>query len=934
MYKKSFIVLTCFLALTIITRDLAAQVNADAPLALDPSLKVGRLTNGFTYYIKRNTVQEHKVVIHLVNKVGSILETEKQRGLAHFLEHMAFNGTAHFPKNELVNYLERSGVRFGADLNAFTSFDATVYQLPILLKDKKQLHDALQVARDWAQSLTLNDAEIDKERGVIMEEKRLHTGLRQRIEDKTDPITYNGSLYNDRLPIGLQEVILHSDHKEIKEFYHDWYRPDLQAVVVVGDIDVSQVEKEIKSLFGDLKMPAQPKLRKEITIPLLGKNQFLLVTDPEIKQPAMDVTIKFPQIVVKTSNNYVEDLSRNLITMMMNDRFNEIMQLPNPPFLSAGVQVSGFVGGIDVLSGGITTKPGGLELGARAWWSEMLRMKVKGFTQSELVRAKEAIFAGLENQFKERDKLGAEVFVEKYGQHFLTGAVAMEIDTETKLAKSILDTLSISYINSLFSKYFKDTDRDIIIKDNSKSTAVTEIDLTTWIGEEAGKTFQPYEDKASRRKDLMENKPAPGRILEEKALSDVGATDLRLSNGIRVLLKPTKFKNDQVLFNGYSKGGLSQVSDEDFYSGSMAAQVVGASGIGNWSALELSRWMGQNNVGVGAYIVDNYQGISGQGGPGKLEEMMQLINLYFTSPRRDPIAFNNMMQQIKSSMESMSSLPQTIFSDTLRAVFGDHQFRKLPIPLQKIDELSLDKVLEIYRERFSSANGFVFTFVGNFDVDVMKQLVAQYLGSLPVTDRHEEIKDLHLGYPKGRVARKVIAGSDPRATVVLGYPGKFDFSIEVLRQMDAVAKILEFHLIGRLREDEGGIYTVNSGVEATQYPSGQYTYTIQFVCDPENVESLILSANSEIAALKANGPSDDDLNKFKAEYKAYMTQAFRDNGMWLNYLTDQLQMKGEPTGVDIEARLKALTRESLQLIAQKYFNNENYIRVVLLPQKQ
>ncbi|QEC78908.1 M16 family metallopeptidase [Mucilaginibacter ginsenosidivorax] len=929
--KKSLRILIGLFALTASATHSIAQENRNALLPVDPSLRFGRLSNGFTYYIKRNTVQENKVIIYLINKVGSILENEKQRGLAHFLEHMAFNGTAHYPKNELLNYLQKSGVRFGADLNAFTGFNVTEYQLPILLKDSKQIHDALQVTRDWAQSVTLDDEEIEKERGVIMSEKRLHKGLEQRIEDKTDSLTYNGSLYGDRAPIGLEEVILHSDHKEIRDFYHDWYRPDLQALVIVGDIDVNQVEKEIKSLFSDLKMPGQPKLRKEIGIPLLGKNQFLVVTDPEIKQPAMDVTIKFPRLVVKTKSDYIEGLSRNLISIMSNDRFNEIMQLPNPPFLSAGVQIGGFEGGLDILTGGVTTKPGELETGARAWWHEMLRMKVQGFTKTELSRAKEVILAGLDNQYKDRDKLGADVFVAKYGDQFLTGATAMDIEAETKLAKSALDTLGVTYVNDLFKKYLKDTDRDIIIKEESNQTTVSESEVTRWINEEASKPFKPYEDKALQRTALIDNKPLGGQIVNERSLPDVGATELKLSNGIRVLLKPTKIKNDQLLFNGYSKGGLSQVSDANFYSGNLAATIVGASGAGNWSALELNRWMERNNTNVSPYIDDNYQGIAGSGEPSKLEEMMQLITLYFTNPRRDPIAFNNLMQQVKSSIESNASIPQAIFSDTVKTILGDHQFRKSPMPLQRIDEVNLDRALEVYRDRFKDASGFTFTFVGNFDIVSLKKLAAQYLGSLPALNRQEEVKDLHLFYPTGRIARKVIAGSELRATVVLGYPGRFDFSIESNRQMDAIAKILEFHLISHLREDEGGIYTVNSSLHSVQYPTGQYLYTINFDCDPENVESLILSANSEIASLKSNGPTDDDVEKFKAEYRAFMVQAFNDNGIWLDYLTNQLQIKGEPGPVDISARLKLITKESLQATAQKYFNSNNYVRIILLP---
>lgn len=938
MFNLRLIGLFCLIWVSVGNNNVFAQATADAQIPMDPGVRVGRLSNGFTYYIRRNTVQEKKVVIHLINKVGSILETEKQRGLAHFLEHMGFNGTAHFPKNELVDYLQKSGVRFGADLNAYTSFNVTEYQLPIVLKNREQLHNALQVARDWAQDVTLSDEEIDKERHVIMEEKRLRGGVQQRVQEKTTPMTFNHSLYAARLPIGTEEVILHSDHQELRRFYHDWYRPDLQAIVVVGDIDVNQTEKQVKAMFGNLKMPANPLPRNEVKIPLTGKNQFLAITDPEIKQPGMDIVIKFPGLIVKTTTDYAEDLSRQLLNLMMNDRFNQVMQQANPPFLSGGVNINNLEGGLDVMSGGVTTRPGKLEQGVKAWWREMYRMKAQGFTQSELQRTKDIIATGFDRAFKERDKTGADAFVQQYTSHFLTGAAAPEIGYEVKLAKSVLDTVSVAGINSLLKKYFKDTDRDIVVKSDGKNADVlpAETDITGWIREEESKPMVSYQDRSVNLSVLMEEKPVAGKIVEEKLLPNVGATELKLSNGIRVVLKPTKYKNDQVLFRGYSKGGLSQVSDADYYSASMAAQIVGSGGIGDWSQLELGRWMNRKNVQVGTFISDNYQGIGGTGVPENLEEMMQLIHLYFTRPRRDPVAFANMIQQMRSSMESNASLPQSIFNDTVTAVLGDHHFRKERIPIEKISEINLDKAIEIYRDRFSDAGSFVFTFVGNFNMEKMKQLVALYLGSLPRLDRNEGIKDLNLRYPAGRIARKVFAGQEVKAAVLLAFTGTFDYNVEAARQMDALAKVLTYHLISRIREEEAGVYNISASFNPTQYPSGQYLYTINFVCDPQNAEALILSVNRVIAEMKTDGSSDEDIAKFKAEYRSFMVQAFNENSVWLNYLNDQFQIRGEQAdidvAVDVNARLKAITKENLQQMARKYFNNENYIRVVQLPQ--
>ncbi|HTI92616.1 MAG TPA: insulinase family protein [Puia sp.] len=933
MVKKNFARLLCLVLSAGVSAGAGAQTSGSNEIPMDSGLRTGKLANGFTYYIQRNTVQEHKVTIHLVNKAGSILETEKQRGLAHFLEHMAFNGTTHFPKNELVGYLQKSGVRFGADLNAFTSFNTTVYQLPIMLKSKEQLRDALQVARDWAQGITLSDEEIDKERNVILEEKRLHAGLQERMQERTIPITYNHSLYADRLPIGLEDVILHADHSELRTFYRDWYRPDLQAVIVVGDIDVDQTEKLVRILFGDLRMPLNPRERKEFRVPLEGKNQYAAIADAEIKLPGMEVLIKLPGLIVKTASEYAEDMERQILNMLMNDRFNQAMQQADPPYLVGGMRVGGFEGGVDVLEGGVTTKAGRLQEGVRAWWSEMLRMKIQGFTPGEVQRAKEIMAAGLEQMGKERDKTDALVYIDKYTKHFLTGEAAPDLSYDLKLSRSALDTITAGGVSALLRKYFKDTDRDIIVKSDGMDGNVlpSEEVVAGWVRDEAGKPMAPYQDKTVSHGALMQERLKGGRIVEEKALPAVGATELRLDNGVKVVLKSTRYKNDQVLFNGYSIGGLNQVSDNDFYSGSLAASVVAASGVGDWTRIELSRFTARKNIQVVPYINDIYQGMTGGGTPENLEDLFQLIYLYFVSPRRDLVAFDNLIQQQKAAIEAGAAISQQRFRDTIYSVMGDYQFRKMPVPAEKLGSVSMEKALGVYRDRFSDASGFTFTFVGAFDMEKMKELAARYLGSLPGLGRKEEIIDLHLGYPTGHISKKVMAGTDARASVYLAFPGKFEYDVHDVRQMDAAAKILNYHLLARVREDQGGVYSINASVLPAKYPSGQYNFSVSFVCDPENVEVLILSVNSEIARLKTEGPTDDDLAKFKAEYRSFFAQALNDNPVWLNYITDQLQLNGEVTPIDIDGRLKAITKEGIQLVFRKYFNNGNYVRIVQLP---
>ena len=510
-------------AVFFLTGTADAQKKSKTDIPLDAQVKTGKLSNGFTYYIRKNTEPKNRATLYLAIKAGSILENDDQQGLAHFMEHMSFNGTKNYPKNALVNYLQKAGVRFGADLNAYTSFDETVYQLPIPTDDPEVFKNGMQIMRDWAQDATLDVEEIEKERGVVIEEKRLGKGAAQRMQQQYLPMLFNNSRYSDRLPIGTEEVLKNFKPETIKQFYADWYRPDLQALIVVGDIDVAQVEELIKTKFADLKKPAKVRKRTNYSIPLTGKNQFITVADKEFPVTVTQVIIKHPESIIRSDADYRTSTMRSLFNRMMQARFSELTKQANPPFLQAGASVSGFLAGLDAFNLFLVAKPGELEKGFKAAFTEAERIKKFGFTESELARAKQSYLIQMESALKEKDKTSSDAFVNEYLRHFLKAEAAPGIDYEYKLASSQVPGISLGEVNALAKQLIADTNRDIIVmgpeKDKDKLPA--EATVNAWVESVAKSDIQAYVDQVSD-KPLLATKPKAGSITSENKIAELG----------------------------------------------------------------------------------------------------------------------------------------------------------------------------------------------------------------------------------------------------------------------------------------------------------------------------------------------------------------------------------------------------------------------------
>ncbi len=910
--------------------------RAQQPLALDPAVRTGKLSNGLTYYIRHNIEPRNRVDLYLVNKAGSILESEDQRGLAHFMEHMSFNGTSHFPKNELVDYLQKSGVRFGADINAYTSFDETVYELPLPSDKPDVLKNGIQIIRDWAQNATLDPVEIDKERGVVLEEKRLGKGAGERMRRIYWPVILNNSRYAERIPIGLDTVLNNFKPETIRRFYHDWYRPDLQAVIVVGDIDVDQMEKTIKAQFADLKNPAGEKPRPDYKVPLTGKNQFVAVTDKEMTATSVEVLIKHKAQPLKTEADYRRSLKQELFNQMLGQRYEELSRASDPPFVQGKAGISGFMGGLDLYDASMTAKPGEVERSFKALWRETARVKRFGFTQSELDRAKANYMSAVEAELKEKDKTPSEAYVKEYQQYFLKGTAAPGIDAEYALTKKDLPGITLAEVNELTTAYVTAVDRDILVMapDKDKAQLPNEQTVVGWMKAVEGEDLKPYKDEVSTLS-FLTSEPVAGKITAEEQNKELNVTTLTLSNGVKVVLKPTDFKNDQILFSGFAPGGTSLYSDADYQSAANAAGLIAAGGAGNYNVTQLEKYLTGKQIGVKPFIGERNQGVGGSSTTKDLESALQLMYAYFTEPRKDTAIFRGIIERSKAGLANRSNDPGSVFSDTASAILGNYNIRRTGPSLEKLAQVDLDKAYRIYKERFSDASGFTFSFVGSFDIATIKPLLEKYLGSLPATHAGEQARDLGIHMPDGKLTKIVYKGSEPKATVYMVFPGTFDYNLDNLVKLDALKETLQIRMIQRLREEESGVYSPSVRVNATKFPQSRYALIITFGCGPQNADKLVASALDEVDKLKKDGPLQENVDKWRVEDKTSRETQIKTNGWWLGYLGGQLENQEDLNQLtEYPAALDKVTPASLKEMAGKYLSGANYIRLELLPEQK
>ncbi len=930
-----FLVTAPLLAVMAVTLTAQPRFTLTAPIPLDPAIRTGKLSNGLTYYVRRNSKPEKRLELRLVINAGSVLERDDQQGLAHFLEHMAFNGTKNFKKQELISFLEGIGMRFGADLNAYTTFDETVYMLQLPTEDSKIVDRGMLILEDWAHNLLLEGEEIDKERGVIMEEWRVNRNADSRMREALFPTIFYNSAYGLRLPIGKTDVLQSFKHQALHDFYRDWYRPDLMAVVAVGDYDPVELEKLIKTHFGRIPKPKNAPARGQTSVPDNPGTIVAFASDPEARGSDITVYYKHAPTPHTTVADYRRSLIEGIVGTMLNERLEELARSADPPFVSASTGIWDFNTAKRFAILSVNVQNNGHMRGMDAALLEIERARRHGFTQGELDRARANLLTSYEQSYNERDKNESGRFCREYVSLFLGRETAPGIEYEYNLARHYMPEVTLQDVNAVFSGLITEKNRIVTLSAPQKEgvTMPSEQEVLASFTRASAAKVDPYVDKANNRP-LIAGLPPGGKVLGEKTLPEINAVEWTLSNGVRVILKPTEFKNDEVLMTAYSPGGNSLVPDADLIPAATAAGIVAQSGVGEFSAVELGKVLAGKTAGVTPYINELQEGLQGSSTPKDLETLFQLIYLNVTAPRRDETAFSVYRQQMETSIQNRSANPQEAFRDTLTALLSSYSTRRPPQDATWLAKLNLDRSLEIYRDRFADAGDFTFVFVGSFTLSQMRTLCERYLASLPSSGRKETWRDLGIGTLKGRVDREIRKGLDPKSTVFLDYSGSFDYARQNRFRIAMMLDILEIRLRESLREESGGTYSVGAFSRLTRWPKPSYDLLVSFGCAPDRVNDLIDKAVAVIDRFKQEGPTEEELAKVKEMHLRERETNLKQNRFWLTALQGRYVNNEDPRTIPDEDKLVAeLTREHVQEAARRYFDPQNFIRLVLNPEK-
>jgi len=915
---------------------------AEDQLPQDTNVITGTLDNGLKYYIRKNTKPEKRVSFRLVVNAGSVLEDDDQQGIAHFNEHMAFNGTKNFDKNDLVSFLEKTGVDFGADLNAYTSFDETVYMFQMPSDRQGLIDSAFMVLEDWAHNVSYTDEEINKERGVVHEEWRLGLGADDRMMKEYIPIILKDSRYAEsyaeRLPIGKMSVIDSCDTDVLRRFYNDWYRPNLMAVIVVGDIDPAYAEKQIKKHFNRLKGPKNERERTVYNLPNNDEPLVAITTDKEATMTMAALLYKKEKFPFNTMTDFRRELKFDLYVKMLNARIFEITQDPDAPFLYAGVDYGGFLArSKDAFTMFAMTKESRINDAIELMILENKRVKQYGFTESELERQKAEMRSSLEKAFQEKDKTESRKFVGEYVSHFLEGRAFPGIENELIITNSFLPEITLDEINQLAFYMIKSDNLVVLITAPDKEGVMvpTKEEVLATIADVDNIQLEAYEEDVIAES-LISTKLPGGTVTKVATDKNFGTTILHLDNGIKVTLKPTDFKNDEILMTSIADGGTSVVSDADFISASFASQIMGMSGVGDFDNITLKKFLTGKEVGVRSEIGTLTQGISGKSVKKDLETMFQLTYLYFTEPRKDTTAVKTFKSQMEAQFKFMLENPQMVFYDTLYKLATKNDPRTIVIPsVKQINSIDLNKAYSFYKNSFANAGDFEFVFVGSFNVDEITTLITKYLGSLPAGDGSNRWKDVSPEFPEGITEAVVNKGTEPKSSVAIMMDGDFDWNLNNRLQSQLLMKILSIRLRESMREDQGGVYGVGARQQLSRYPKSEQSVFVTWGCGPENVDTLVRTVFTEMQFLVNNGPKDVNLVKAKETYLRDLETNVKENKYWLNKIKDGIKYKSAlASSEELIKLVNNTSKEALQKAAKLYFTSDHYLKVILMPEEE
>lgn len=919
---------------------LSAQSNMDAKIPLDPNVRTGKLENGLTYFVRHNEEPKDRVSFYIVQNVGAILENDSQNGLAHFLEHMAFNGTKHFPKKGILNYLEKYGVSFGRNINAYTSTDETVYNLSNVPTNNENLLDStLLVLHDWSNYLNLTSEELDSERGVIHEEWRTRRSGGMRVYLEKNKLVYQGSKYAERDVIGDLDVIDHFDHQLIRDFYHDWYRTDLQAIIVVGDIDAAKFEEKIKTMFAHIPAVETPKERVYYDVPDTKEPIVGIITDPEASRISFEMIYKHKATPFADKNlaYYRNLLIQDLYSTILGDRYNELMQKGDAPFVNAYGAYYNRVRKMDVFQNGATLKEENILGGIEVLLKETERIRRYGVVPSELERAKTAMLSQMERAYQERNKQNSDKLVREYKEYYLTNEPAPGVEFEFEAMKHLLPGISADELNAVSKTWITDDNEVITLSAPEKEglQLPSKEQLLAVVNKVKEMELKPYEDKVISEP-LISELPKAGKVVKEAALKNVDATEWTLSNGAKVVIKKTDFKENEIRLQAFSNGGTSLYKVDDLASAEMLSGFVSSFGLGKFDQMSLQKLLTGKEVKLSPYLSNLREGFTGNSSVKDFETMLQMVYMYFEQPRFDEEAFNALKGRYMAFVANMDADINKAFRDSVSMTSTNHNPRTILFNTNMINDLDFEKMKKVYEDRFVDASDFTFVFVGNIDPEKAKPMIESYLGSIKDIDREDNWKDNGVDYPEKDTYNHFEREMEtPKTTINIDFHGDIQYSKQNSVMMDLLAELLNKRYLDVIREEEGGSYGVGVRAGVDKFPREEYNLLIRFDTDPTKADKLKGMVYDEVQNLFKLGVQEDELIEAKKNFIKERQENLRKNGYWLGVIQHEY-VYGEPM-LSLEAyekMINSITKEQVEKFAKKYLTAPAKIEVVMSPKQK
>ena len=932
--------LSILLAALFISVNILAQPDLTKSAPVDPGMRIGKLSNGLTYFIRNNKEPEKRASFYIIQNVGAILENDDQNGLAHFLEHMSFNGTEHFPGKGIISSLEKHGVAFGRNINAYTGFDETIYNLSDVPVEAPGLVDScLLILNDWSHYLTLSDKEIDLERGVISEEWRTSKNASRRMIFEVIPVILKGSKYAERDIIGNIDIIKNFSYNTLRDYYHKWYRPDLQAIAIVGDINVDEVEKTIKTLFSNIPDPVNPAPRNPVEVPYHKDTNFVLAQDKEAPQTSVSVVVLQKTVPAENKNlNYLRDSHViSLMNSMINTRINELLQKENPPFVSGSVSFGGYYAReYDAFTISATARKNEEGKALEAVYAEAERARRFGFTKGELDRAKAKMLSDFENRYKEKDKIDNDTYVEDIQNYFLTGEPLTSMDFDFEFLKQVLGGITPEETSAKFKEVMKDENRTIVIQglEGSDIKHISEQESLDILKKVKDSQLTAYEDK-TLSVSLIKDDLKGSKIIKTTSLPQFDAEEWTLGNNTKVIFKRVNYEKDNVLLTAFSFGGISKLDDNLVLPANLIPAIVPMYGAGDYDNISLQKMLAGKKASISVGLSETAESVSGSSTPKDFETMMQLLYLRLAHPRFDKVAHDAIIGRFAGMIANMEKDPNKIKNDSISLITTGYNVRTPLLTKETINKITLDDITKIYNDRFIGADEFTFFIVGNIGKDTVMTMAEKYIGSLPQINRKETWIDRKVEQPKGKITREIsLPLTIPKSTIFISFAGKMKYSPYNYLGLDVIKGILDIVYTEKVREDKGGTYGVSVSLSEQKRPTELAEGMITFDCDPARANELKTIIYQQLDTIMIKGPSQINLDKAVSNILKTREENKKHNSYWSNTISRYYSYginSNDPA--NYENILKAYKIKDIKKIADEMFKNADVVDLIFKPAK-